>query len=80
MLPVNQDPTRLFLLHEKVLTALETQLDSDVPSPKAIELAMRFLKDNNIALDLTADKPNRESLKARMAVIPRLSDDELRLG
>lgn len=79
MQTVNQDPTRLFLLHELVLTALENQVQMDNPSPKAIELAMKFLKDNNIVIDLSAAQTTNQR-KAKLSVIPRLSDDELRLG
>lgn len=79
MQSVTQDPTRLFLLHELVLSTLEARLQDVEVSTKDIELAMKFLKDNNIVIDLT--KPvTRDSLKAKMSVIPRLSDEELKLG
>jgi hypothetical protein len=80
MQPVNHDPTRLYLLHEMVLSTLEEALSADQVNPKAIELAMKFLKDNNIVIDLTGGVSKRDQLKARMSVIPRLSDEELKLG
>lgn len=71
-------PKNLYQLHESVLAVLEDQLDKPVVSLKALELAMRFLKDNNIAIDLAKDK--KVEVKQHLTLIPRLSDDELKLG
>lgn len=73
-----QNKERMTGLHELVLSTLEEMLHED-PSPKAVELAMKFLKDNSVFLDLSATD-SREAIKAKMASIPRLSPDELKLG
>lgn len=71
-------PQRLYGLHEAVLNALEMQLQGEEVSPKAIELAMRFLKDNNVAVDLTDRSMEKKQLALKeMASIPRLTDEEL---
>ena len=75
---MNQPKERMMGLHELVLSALEERLQGE-PCLKDLELAMRFLKDNNVFIDLNAGN-QREELKASMARIPRLTPDELKLG
>lgn len=69
---------RLYGLHELVLSALEDRIQSEDVSLKDIEIAMKFLKDNNIAVDLSKEL-TAENTKNLMASIPRLTDAELQL-
>ena len=63
-------------LHEMVLDYLKTEMEME-PSVKTVELAMKFLKDNNVSVDLSN---KQESTRRKLHVIPRLSEDELRLS
>lgn len=69
---------RLLELHESVLCALEEKVNSDNVASKDIELAMKFLKDNNIQVDLT--NTSVQAARAKLAIIPRLTEEELKLG
>lgn len=66
---------RIHALHESVLSAIEYRVGSEDVSPKDIELAMKFLKDNNVTVDF-----NAPSVRAKLSVIPRMTADELKLG
>ena len=70
---------QFYTLHEMLLQHHIQRVQDPEASVKDIELAMRFLKDNAIQIDLTAGA-KREEVKKRLSVIPRLTDDELRLG
>ena len=72
---MNVGKDRMYALHEMVATVLEERLSAEEVDAKSLELAMRFLKDNNVHTDMTGSK-----LNTKLAVIPRLSDDELRLA
>ena len=66
----------LLQLHEMVLDYLKNEMEG-APSVKTVELAMKFLKDNNVSVDLSN---KQESTRRKLHVIPRLSEDELRLS
>lgn len=68
-----------YSLHEMVLQHHIEVMQSGEASAKDVEAAMRFLKDNQVVIDLTAGS-KREEVKKRLSVIPRLTDDELKLG
>jgi len=65
----------LSAMHELVFESIKDQLESD-PSPKTIELAIRFLRDNNYCVDYSEDS----EVMPKVTQIPRLSDDVLRLA
>lgn len=73
----NNHKAQLDALYESVLEALTHRVNSEDVEAKDIDLAMKFLRDNGIRYDLSQ---NKEDVRAKLAVIPRLSPEELQLG
>ena len=69
----------MYLLHELVLTDLVNRVQSADVSIKDIQTAVQFLKNNDVRMDLSG-RNEREAARAQLAIIPRLSPEELELG
>lgn len=72
-----QNNNRLMRLHDLVLAELLDKVDSGEATAAELSLAIKFLKDNNVCVDLS--KPSSDD-KAKIAQIPRLNRDHLNLA